>query len=58
MNVGCTDLQLGRRFKNVILLNHMPFTDDPPHRFSQFFSFFDFINTIEIFHSIHIKGRK
>jgi len=23
----------------TFLLKHMPFTDDPPHRFSQFFSF-------------------
>ena len=32
-----TDLQLGKSFKNNILLKYMPFRDDPPHRFSQFF---------------------
>jgi len=40
-------LQLGRSFKNSILLKHMSFTDDPPDHFSQFFFFFDFINKIE-----------
>ena len=50
-------LQLGISFKNFILLKHMSFTDDPPDRFSQFFYFFYFINKIEFFHSIHIKGR-
>ena len=53
---GCTNLQLENSFKNFILFKHMPFTDDPPHAFHSFF-FFDFINKIEIFHSVHIKGR-
>jgi len=39
MGLGRTDLQLGRSFKNFILLKHMPFTYDPSHRFSQFFIF-------------------
>ena len=33
---GCTNLQLGRSLKYLILFKYMPFRDDPPHRFSQF----------------------
>ena len=35
----------------------MPFTDDPPHHFTVF-SFFDYINKIEIFQSIHKEDNK
>ena len=50
----CSKVEVSKTF--IYLLKHMPYTDDPPHRFSQFF-FFDFINKIEIYYSIHIKGR-
>ena len=45
---GCTDLQLGRSFKNFILLKYMPFTDDPPRRFSVFL-FFNFLTRLKCF---------
>ena len=51
---GFTYLQLSRGFKNLSLFKDMPFEYDPPHRFYQFFCFFDFINKIENFHCIHI----
>ena len=51
---GFTYLKPSRGFKNLLLFKYMPFEDDPPHRFSQFFFFFDFVDRIENLHCIHI----
>ena len=53
---GCTDLQLGRSFKNFILLKHMPFTGDPPHRFFAVFSFLILLTRLKMFIIFILKG--
>jgi len=52
---GCTDLQLGR-FQKLFIETYAIYRRSTTPLFISFF-LFDFINKIEIFHSIHIKGR-
>jgi len=51
-------LQLGSSLKEFFIFKYMPIRDDSPHRLSQILlNLFDFINKIEKFDFIHIKGK-